>query len=297
MDALAHRTGTLRSGDVEIFYRGFGQPGGTPVVILHGSSYYDSFDWIGIAEDLSKDREVIAFDARGSGSSTWSPSKDYSHDAHVGDVAALLDHLQWPSAALMGHSRGGAYATLFASLNPDRSKALILVDHCPGIGVSGAGGGPPMAQITGTAPRVFPSVDAVLAATSRQKNPPEGSRARQRLLMFTKPVDGGYILAARDPDYQNPTPLIPGWEATIPPDVDVWRALTMVRAPLLVFRALQSKQYSQESAMRLRQEFPHAEMVELDSGHDMVSTVPGALVTATARFLTEQVDRRLRAGA
>ena len=45
-----HRTETIRSGDVDLFARAFGEPGApgaTPILILHGSNYFDSYDWIG----------------------------------------------------------------------------------------------------------------------------------------------------------------------------------------------------------------------------------------------------------
>lgn len=49
MVEASHRTGTIASGEVEMFYRGFGSPGKTPLLILHGSNYFDSYDWIGVA--------------------------------------------------------------------------------------------------------------------------------------------------------------------------------------------------------------------------------------------------------
>ena len=52
----------------------------------------NSYDWIGVAGALASDREVVAFDRRGWGESTWSPSKDYSIDAHVGDMLAVIVH-------------------------------------------------------------------------------------------------------------------------------------------------------------------------------------------------------------
>ena len=55
-----HKTGTVKSEDVEIFYRAFGAPGKTPVVILHGLSYF-SYDWIDIAAALASDREQQHF--------------------------------------------------------------------------------------------------------------------------------------------------------------------------------------------------------------------------------------------
>ena len=57
--------GMLSSGDVKLFYRRFGASGGAlPMVILHGMSYF-SWDWIGIATELAKEREVACLDVRG----------------------------------------------------------------------------------------------------------------------------------------------------------------------------------------------------------------------------------------
>ena len=56
---------------LEIFYRRFGRPGRTPVLIVHGLSYF-SYDWIGPAAGIAVDREVVAIDMRGFGQSTGS---------------------------------------------------------------------------------------------------------------------------------------------------------------------------------------------------------------------------------
>ena len=77
MSAADHRTGTVQSGDVSLFYRHFGAGGWVPMLIYHGANYYDSADWIGVADALSSDREVVAWDTRGFGNSGWSASKDY----------------------------------------------------------------------------------------------------------------------------------------------------------------------------------------------------------------------------
>ena len=64
MGSQDHETGRVRSGDAEIFYRRFGRPGRTPVLIAHGLSYF-SYDWIGPAAGIAVDREVVAIDMRG----------------------------------------------------------------------------------------------------------------------------------------------------------------------------------------------------------------------------------------
>ncbi len=82
-----HTTGRIKSGDVEIFYRQFGTPGKTPVIIVHGLSFF-SYDWIETATLMAKDREVVAIDMRGFGESDWSPTRDYKLESMSNDVVS-----------------------------------------------------------------------------------------------------------------------------------------------------------------------------------------------------------------
>ena len=86
-----YRTGTVRSGDVDVFYRHAGTGGKTPVIILHQANYFDSEDWVPVIDLLATDRPVAALDARGFGKSTWSATKDYSHEANTADPVAVID--------------------------------------------------------------------------------------------------------------------------------------------------------------------------------------------------------------
>ena len=116
---VEQRTGSVKSGDVSIFYRAFGAPGRTPILVLHGANYFDSYDWIGVAGTLGADREVVACDKRGFGESSWSPSKDYSVDANIGDMLAVIETMRWERPIVMGHSASGR-------LSISRMKAPVL---------------------------------------------------------------------------------------------------------------------------------------------------------------------------
>jgi len=48
---IAHQTGRVSSGDMDIFYRRPGTPGRTPLLIVHGLSYF-SYDWLPVAQAL-----------------------------------------------------------------------------------------------------------------------------------------------------------------------------------------------------------------------------------------------------
>src|SRR5439155_24156068 len=123
--ANEHRTGRVNSGDVSIFYRAFGASGRMPIMIMHGAAYFDSYDWIGVAGALASDREVVAFDRRGWGESTWSPSKDYSLDAHVDDALAVASAMRWDKVIVMGHSASARVVVSLAANFAGKVAGLI----------------------------------------------------------------------------------------------------------------------------------------------------------------------------
>lgn len=205
--ANSHRTGTVTSGDVEIFYRHFGSATDqAPILILHGAGYYDSADWVEVAVELAADgREVVAFDARGYGRSSWSASANYSLDAQLSDIAALTGHLGWERPVLLGHSRGGSFTLRYADAFPDRVGAAIFADSCPGrtargpvsVGAGGAAAEQP----------VYVTLAEALASTSRDPSSLERPAARARLAEFFTQAPGGYVLSARDPRFQSSRPV------------------------------------------------------------------------------------------
>jgi pimeloyl-ACP methyl ester carboxylesterase len=275
-----HRTGAVRSGDVNLFYRVFGKPGATPVLIFHGANYYDSADWIEVGAALASDREVAAWDARGFGKTGASPSKDYSLDTHMADIVALLDHLGWRKVIAMGHSMGGGRSILFSSRFPDRVAGLVIVDHCPGRG----GGAPGAKQSVGNKPPVFATIEAAQKEMSRDTNTPAGSPARARLAEILAPVAGGYTFP-RDPDYMNPVPV--GGEGGKPKIVvdDMWRELAEVRRPILLVRGTLSDRYDEASLARVAREFPEIRRVDVACGHDVAGGAPRELVAAVREFV------------
>jgi pimeloyl-ACP methyl ester carboxylesterase len=283
----AHQTASVASGDVTLFYRRFGSPGRTPIVILHGANYYDSADWIDVASRLASDREIVAFDARGYGRSTWSPSKDYSIDANLADVVAVLDDLGWRSAIIMGASRGGAFGVAFAGQFPDRTAGYIAVDFVPDIAIRHPGSPIQLTQTINNKPRVHATVEDALNATSRDKNAPPGSPARLRFEETLKPVEGGYIIGYRDPDFWNPIPTTPGrWPTNLTFAIDLWKELAKVKVPVLFIKAVGSASGHDPGALdRIRREFPQAHVTQVDGGHDVAAGQPDQLIDRVRTFL------------
>jgi pimeloyl-ACP methyl ester carboxylesterase len=275
--------GTVHSGDVELFYRRFGVGGGEgcrrPILILHGAGYYDSADWIDVASELASEaREVVAFDARGYGRSEWSPSADYSLDAQLADITALLDHLGWEKPVLLGHSRGGAFTLRFVSAHPERVGAVIFADSCPGRTARGrAPAGGTRAAAGGPADPVHATLAEALASTSRDPSSLQDPSKRARLEQIFMPVEGGgRRLALRDPQFQQGGSGGP---------FDGWAALAGLKVPTLIIRATRSLAFDEAAVARVRNEVPHASYIELDSGHDLANQAPAEFVAAVRRFL------------
>jgi pyruvate dehydrogenase E2 component (dihydrolipoamide acetyltransferase) len=111
-------------------------PGGTPIVLIHGFGG-DLMGWMFNQAELASDRPVYAIDLPGHGGS----SKDVGEGATRDLARAVTDFMDAKgisSAHLVGHSLGGAVATLIAAKSPERVVALTLI--APG------GLGPEIAQ-------------------------------------------------------------------------------------------------------------------------------------------------------
>ncbi|EFU42942.1 alpha/beta hydrolase fold protein [Paenibacillus vortex V453] len=105
---------------MDLHYEVYGN--GKPVVLIH-SGGADMRDWSSVVPLLSEDFHVISFDGRGAGRSP-SPIEPANY---VQDLLSLLDHLNIPQAAVIGHSMGGQIATEFAIQYPERVSELILI--------------------------------------------------------------------------------------------------------------------------------------------------------------------------
>jgi pimeloyl-ACP methyl ester carboxylesterase len=99
---------------------------GEPVVLLHGAYMTIPGNWTGWIGELSKTRKVIAVEMQGHGR-TADIKRDLSSENLADDVAALLDHLNIPSADLIGFSMGGGVAMECAIRHPEKVRKVVSI--------------------------------------------------------------------------------------------------------------------------------------------------------------------------
>lgn len=102
---------------------------GEPLVLLHGSgpgvSAWSNFQFN--LPVLAKSFRVIMPDMPGFGVSELPQLTEYYPVYAARSVAALLDHLDLPSACFTGNSMGGAVTAELAAMAPERVRSMALI--------------------------------------------------------------------------------------------------------------------------------------------------------------------------
>ena len=110
-----------RSGKLHIAVCG----DGFPVLLLHQTPRsWDEFR--DVLPRLGESYRAIAMDTVGFGDSQPLPPGTDSIEAWAGAAHDLLDVLEIPQVAVVGHHTGAAIATEMAASRPERIKALVL---------------------------------------------------------------------------------------------------------------------------------------------------------------------------
>lgn len=278
--AVSHQTGRFRSGELDLFYRKLGQPGSTPLLLVHGLSYF-SYDWLEIAQALGAEREVACPDMRGFGDSDWSASKDYTVPSMGQDLVNLLDHLGWQRAALVGHSMAGRATTYVAAKHPVRVAGLALIDFTPENAPAGAGR---VTRIVAETPDVFPTIEAAMGYF----NADPGKRARFEA--YLKPVEGGFAVK-RDVHFRDQFRKVLETGERPKLGVDMWQLIGEVRCPVLSMRGARSDMYAAATVAKMQAANPRLRVAEIDAGHNIGGDNPAGFLAALRPFLASVEEK------
>ena len=127
--AALHEVRFCRTADdVRIAYAGVGE--GSPLVwaahwLSHLSYSWESPVWRHWTQEFAQDHCFVHYDERGNGLSDWD-NTDFSLDAFVRDLEAVVDTLGFERFALIGSSKGGPTSIAYAARHPERVSHLVL---------------------------------------------------------------------------------------------------------------------------------------------------------------------------
>jgi pimeloyl-ACP methyl ester carboxylesterase len=117
------KTGYAPVNGLNLYYEIHGT--GEPLILLHGGLAATEI-FSEIMPSLSKNRQVIAVDLQAHGR-TADIDRPLSYEAMADDIAALIKHLGFAKADVMGYSVGGGVAVCTAVRHPEVVRKLVLV--------------------------------------------------------------------------------------------------------------------------------------------------------------------------
>jgi pimeloyl-ACP methyl ester carboxylesterase len=244
---------------IRFAYRRFGNPIGTPIVLLqHFMGNLDNYD-PAITDALAKRREVILTDNAGVGRSTGTAPETVAGMAR--DAASLIDALGLEQVDLFGFSMGGFVAQQMAVDRPDLVRRLVLVGTGPRGGEGMGQLDPDVAPLFGTvyAPQdlmwlpIFFSPSGASQATGRGFLERIRARTEDRDVPVSDATLAAHLAAAHE------------WGAAAPGSYDY---LQEIPHPVLVVNGSSDIVVATVNSYLLQQNLPDAELILFpDSNH------------------------------
>ena len=242
-------------------YREWGDPQMDRILVcVHGMTRNGrDFDYL--ARALAEEYRVVCPDMPGRGESEWLKSKeDYDYPLYCADISALLARLRAEKVDWVGTSMGGMIGIILASMPNSPIRKLVLNDVGPFISKAAL---ERIAQYVGTDPR-FSDLDEA-ERYIRELNAAYGDLSDEhwahQARHYTRRTAEGDLGLNYDPDIAHPLrqPLA---------DVDLFPVWATVKCPTLILRGALSDVLLADTAARMLQENPRAELVEFpDIGH------------------------------
>jgi pimeloyl-ACP methyl ester carboxylesterase len=261
-----------------------GTPGGPRLLALHG--WLDNAaSFIPLQPHLA-DFDLVALDLPGHGGSAHrARGYDYVFVDWIHDVLDALDSLGWARASLLGHSMGGAIATMVAAGAPERVERMALIEALGPIAGVAEDAGARLRQAVAAhraldldkPQRVIASVEAAVAARlAVSKMRPDCARlVVERNL---RAVDGGYAWRS------DPRLTLPGHLRTDEAFIRSW--IRAIECPVLVIAADPPPPYFTPAQRDARvAELKQGRCEVIEGGHHLHMEQPALVGDCIAGFL------------
>ena len=265
------------SGGVRIAYAMHGS--GPPLIVVscwlsHLQHDWESPVWRHFLEGLGSFSRLIRFDERGFGMSERNVS-DFSLDARLGDLEALVEELGLVRFALLGMSHGSGVGMAYAARHPDRVTRLLLYGTVCGEAVNFSGEAALEEETNRGMIRIgWAREDPRFRRFFTQAYIPDATEEQMRWFDELQRVStsGDNYLAAREARLRE----------------DITDELHRITAPTLIMHAVGDRQMSFENATMVAALVPDARVIPLESqNHILLGDEPawGQFVAEARAFL------------
>ncbi|WAH55396.1 alpha/beta hydrolase [Pseudomonas silvicola] len=241
-----------------------GDPRASAVIFLHGGGQ-TRHSWGQAARTLAqRGYYCMSLDLRGHGDSDWAANGDYSTDAFVKDLLAVIATLPAPPV-LVGASLGGATSLLAVGESAvPQARALVLVDVVPRMAPEGVRH---IRDFMSARPQGFASLEEAAQAVADYLPGRPRPRSSQGLSKNLRLKEDGRYYWHWDPQFQND-----GAHTRLNDLFNrMEEAATRINIPTLLVRGKQSEVVSQAGAQHLLELIPHARYVDVEGAGHMVA--------------------------
>lgn len=275
---------------LKIHYLEWGEPGGEPLILVHGFLDH-ARSWEPFVASLQRRSRrplwIIAPDCRGHGDSGWVGAGGYYHFSdYLFDLDSLIHALGASSLSLMGHSMGGTISFLYSGTFPKRIMKLILAEGIGPLGMAFSDAPQrvekwisEMKALEKRRSREYPSLEEA-AQRLRRKNPRLQPGLALRLARWgMRQTAKGKWVWKFDPLHRttSPQPFYTGQA------VEFFRR---IECPVLLIQGKESPHRSRPDIRERLQGIIRKTLVEIDdAGHMIHHDNPQGLAQVVAEFL------------
>jgi esterase len=237
-----------------------------------------AFVWDTVTDHLASDVAGISLDLRGHGDSPRDGAGCYGLEAHITDVATLLQKLDLSRITLVGHSLGAEIAIRVAGIEAQRVTRLIMVDGGPDLLER------PVAALReelAALVRPYASVDEFRTHIARRRPCATADMVHRYASSALRPLAGGSYEVKFDPAIQHDLP--------VRDNPSMWSVLETTPFPKLLIRGSASSFLPAPLAMRIAERAKACRLVTVRAaGHAVALDNPAGLHAAIKAFLSAQ---------
>ena len=230
---------------------------GQPLIALH-AHWMEAGTYTQLASALAPKWRVVSLDQRGHGYSDHAQS--YSREDYLGDLSALIRHLEIDKAVFLGNSLGGVNAYQYAAKYSQQVKALIIEE-------------------------IGAVIEADVSFTLRwggvfQSREALAERIGERLLPYLvdsfRQTSDGWQLAF------DPQEMV---ASQLKLNGDHWTDWLTSSCPALLIRGRESRLTTQAHLEEMSMKRPNTRLVSLDGGHIVHKDNPIGFTECVQEFL------------